>query len=102
MYGHIYMANQILNFNFCHSRKCNSNLISALNKVKFLKKLKLDINLESEVFIKFNNFNNIEYSSVTLADFPEFMNEYFIKFKNIKNLEIFNKHGDNIDKKKLN
>ena len=96
MYGHIYMANQILNFNFCHSRNCN-NLISALNKVKFLKKLKLDINLESEVFIKFNNFNNIEYLSVTLADFPEFMNEYFIKFKNIKNLEIFNKHGDNIN-----
>ena len=44
MYGHIYMANQILNFNFYHSRNCN-NLISALNKVKFLKKLKLDINL---------------------------------------------------------
>ena len=37
----------------------------------------------------FNNFDNIEFLSVTLINFPEIMNEYFIKFKNIKYLEIF-------------
>ena len=63
--------------------------------------MKLNIKLESEELIRFNNFNNIEYLSVILTTFSEFMNEYFIKFKNIKYLEILNEYGNNIDIKKL-
>ena len=100
MKGYRLIAEEIMTFNFCDISNCD-NLISALNSVKNLKKLKLNIKLESEELIRFNNFNNIEYLSVILTTFSEFMNEYFIKFKNIKYLEIFNEYGNNIDIKKL-
>ena len=101
-YGFLYTTNRIkrFEFDFSYIRNCY-NLISALNKVKHLKKLKLNIKLESEELIKFNNFNNIESLSVILVTFPEFMNEYFLKFPNLKHLEIFNECGNNFDKKKF-
>ena len=99
-YEKICLEKKFSTSNFCNIINCD-NLISSLNRVKNLKKLKLNLELESEVLFKFNNFDNIEYLSIPLTTFQENMNEFFINFKNIKYLEIFNIFWNSIDKKNI-
>ena len=100
LFEKIYLEKKFSTSNFCNIINCD-NLISSLNRVKNLKKLKLNLELESEVLFKFNNFDNIEYLSIPLTTFQENMNEFFINFKNIKYLEIFNIFWNRIDKKNI-
>ena len=100
LFEKIYLEKKFSTSNFCNIINCD-NLISSLNRVKNLKKLKLNLELESEVLFKFNNFDNIEYLSIPLTTFQENMNEFFINFKNIKYLEIFNIFWNSIDKKNI-
>ena len=64
------------------------NLIMVLNKVKNLKKVKLNLILNGEALTNFKNYEKIEYLDITLATFPDYLNTYFNNFKNIKSLVI--------------
>ena len=64
------------------------NLIMVLNKVKNLKKVKLNLILNGEALINFKNYEKIEYLDITLATFPDYLNTYFNNFKNLKSLAI--------------
>ena len=80
-----------LNFSY-HLSKLDifDNLISALNKVTNLQRLKLSIKIDNEILLKFNNFENMKYLNILISSQTNSLNKFFTNFKNLESLEIDN------------
>ena len=80
-----------LNFSY-HLSKLDifDNLISALNKVTNLQRLKLSIKIDNEILLKFNNFENMKYLNILISSQTNSLNKFFTNFKNLESLAIDN------------
>ena len=86
-----------LNFSY-HLSKLDifDNLISALNKVNNLQRLKLSIKIDNEILLKFNNFENMKYLNILISSQTNSLNKFFTNFKNLESLAIDNNTKDSL------
>ena len=72
------------------------NLISAINKVNNLQRLKLAVKIDNEIILKFNNFENIKYLNIMISNQTNSLNKFFTNFKNLESLAIDNNTKDSL------